>query len=64
MFRKLLGWSKWDLYKSDEPYIKATFESPLLGNKIINEDRVLIDIYVKTNERTGLKKYKRVIKYR
>ena len=57
-------WTKWELYKSDEPYIKVTYCSPLLGNYEINRDNVLIDIYVKTNKFTGLKKYKRVVKYR
>lgn len=57
-------WSKWELYKTNEPYTQVTYCSPILGNYEINRDKVLVDVYVKTNKFNGLKKYKRVVKYR
>jgi hypothetical protein len=62
--RLFCRWTKWELHKSDVSYIQATYQSPILGNEKIGEDRVLVDIYVRTNKFSGLKKYKRVVKYR
>lgn len=56
-------WSRWEIYKSDIPYIKTTYCSPLLGNYKLNEDKVLVDIYCSVNKFNGLKRYKRVVKY-
>jgi len=47
-------WSKWEVYI---PNITET-----VG--LFPEKKVVVDIYVKTNIYTGLKKYKRVVKYR
>ena len=55
-------WTKWEIYKSDQPYISSQRSS--LTGEIVNEDRVMVDIYEKTNKFNGLKKYKRVVKYR
>jgi hypothetical protein len=58
-------WTKWEIYKSDIPYKKATYASPILGSyQIGREKSVMVDIYVKENKFTGIKKYKQVIKYR
>lgn len=53
--RIFFRWSKWEIYKSDVPYIITGWKS--------EPERVMADIYVKTNLYTGLKKYKRVIKW-
>ena len=57
-------WTRWELYKENQPYIRVTYCSPLLGNYETNRDSVLVDIYCKENKFTGMKKYKRVVKYR
>ena len=54
-------WTKWEIYKEDIPYIRTQY-NPITGWQS-GEDRVLVDIYVKTNNYTGLKKYKRVVKF-
>ena len=61
--RLFFRWTKWEIYKSDVPYIQSTYDSPILGGSKIHEDRVIVDIYVRTNKFNGLKKYKRVVKY-
>jgi hypothetical protein len=63
MFSFLSNWGRWEIYKSDIPYIQCTYSSPLLGNEKLSEDRVMVDIYVRENKKTELKKYKRVVKY-
>jgi len=63
MFNLFGNWGKWKIYKSDVPHILTKYNSPLLGGDKINVDRVMVDIYVRENKKTGLKKYKRVIKY-
>lgn len=58
-------WTPWEIYKENQPYIKPVFNyAPELGGEKIGEDQVLVDIYVKTHKYSGLKKYKRVTKYR
>jgi hypothetical protein len=57
-------WTRWELYKENQLYIQVTCCSPLLGNYETNRDSVLVDIYCKENKFTGMKKYKRVVKYR
>lgn len=57
-------WTRWELHKENQPYIQVTYCSPILGNYETNRDRVLVDIYCKENKFTGLKKYKRVVKYK
>ncbi len=55
-------WTKWQLSESDLPYTSVTYNSPLLGSQEIGKSHVLVDIYVKENKFTGLKKYKKVVK--
>ncbi len=63
--RILFPWSKWEVYKTDETYFQAQVNFPLaLGGKIIGEDKVLVDIYVRTHKFNGIKQYKQVVKYR
>lgn len=54
-------WTKWEIYKEDVPYIRTQYNA--ITGWQSGEDRVLVDIYVKTNNYTGLKKYKRVVKF-
>lgn len=63
MFNLFGNWGKWEIYKSDVPYIQIQYNSPLLGSVKIGEDRVMVDIYVRENKKTGLKKYKKVVKH-
>lgn len=53
-------WTKWGIYREDLLYdmVKA---NPITGWESSSE-RVLVDVYVKTNKYSGLKKYKQVIK--
>lgn len=59
--RIFFRWSKWEIYKSDIPHLRTEY-SHITGYES-QPDRVMVDIYVKTNLYTGLKKYKRVIKW-
>lgn len=58
--RIFFRWSKWEIYKEDLPY-KMTMCNDFTGFES-RPTNVLVDIYVKTNLYTGLKKYKKIIK--
>lgn len=58
--RIFFRWSKWEIHKEDVPYIRTQFNH--ITGWESKPDRVMVDIYVKTNLYNGLKKYKRVIK--
>ena len=56
-------WSKWEIHEENLPYLKPVFNfAPELGGQKIGDSPVLVDTYVKTNNFTGLKKYKKVVK--
>ena len=57
-------WTRWELYKENQPYTQVTYCSPILGNYEIGKDDVIVDIYCRENKFNGMKKYKRVVKYR
>lgn len=59
--RIFFRWSKWEIHKEDVPYIRTQFNH--ITGWESEPDRVMVDIYVKTNLYNGLKKYKRVIKW-
>ncbi len=60
LFKK--RWSKWFLEQKDVPQIKNIYASPMLGSYLISSNRVIVDIYKKTNLRTGIVKYKKIEK--
>ena len=45
-FSFMLRWTKWDLYEEN----------------VVGDDGILVDVYVKCNLATGVKKYKQVVK--
>jgi hypothetical protein len=53
-------WTKWEIHEENLPYIKTEI-NPTTGWES-GHTRVIVDIYVKENKFTGLKKYKKVIK--
>ena len=53
-------WTKWELYEANKRYEKW-FINPMLGYQSPRV-WVTVDVYVKTNKYTGLKKYKKVEK--
>jgi hypothetical protein len=63
LFDRLFNrWTKWELSEENLEYTQVTYESPLYGTAEIGRGKVLVDVYVKENKFTGLKKYKRVKK--
>lgn len=53
-------WTKWEIYKSELPYLKT--QTNLLTGEESKPVSVIVDIYEKTNKFTGIKKYKKVVK--
>jgi len=53
-------WTKWEIYKLDLPYTQTSFNSVTQWES--KPIKVLVDIYVKENKYTGLKKYKKIVK--
>lgn len=58
----IFGWKKWKLVEENVPQIQDVRSSPILGSYLISSNRVLVDIYKRENKRTGMIKYKKVIK--
>ena len=53
-------WTKWELYEANKSYEKSWF-NPMLGYES-KPVHVIVDVYVKINKFTGLRKYKKVEK--
>jgi hypothetical protein len=53
-------YTPWALYAKNQVRTKETF-NPLWGSETIKE-KVLVDIYIKSNKKTGLPKYKYIEK--
>lgn len=58
----IFGWKKWELVEENVPQIQDVRSSPILGSYLISSNRVMVDIYKRENKRTGMVKYKKVIK--
>lgn len=58
----IFGWKKWELVEENVPQIQDVRSSPILGSYLISSNRVMVDIYKRENKRTGMIKYKKVIK--